>query len=82
MTIQLHNLTPEQIALLDKIWAIDELEDFARFCSRLPREKRQMVETLTRMMDEEYLEVDIQALSSYPIAEAWLSSIGVTLERN
>lgn len=82
MTIQLHGLTPEQVALLDKIWAMDESEDFERYCRQLPRNKRQMVATLTRMISQEYLEVDIQALSSYPVSEEMLSRIGVNLKRN
>lgn len=77
--IQIHNLTKEQVELLKTIWTIDTTEDFERFCRNLPSDKRMMVATLTRMVEEEYLEVDIQRLTSYAIAEQWLTSIGIKL---
>lgn len=78
--IQIHNLTSEQIDLLNKIWAIDDTEEFEKFCRSLPAEKRTMVSTLCIMIEDEYLEVDIQRAQSYPIAEQWLTNIGVKLK--
>ena len=77
--IEIHNLTKEQIEMLKTIWTIDKLEDFEHFCRSLPEDKRSMVATLTRLVEDEYLEIDIQRLTSYPIAEQWFTSIGIKL---
>jgi len=78
--IQIHNLAPEQVELLNKIWSMDDPEEFERFCRSLPANKRNMVSSLCIMIEAEYLEVDIQCASSYPVAENWLTSIGVKLK--
>ena len=40
MSIEINGLTPDQVAMLDEMWACDTLEDFEEFLETLePRER-------------------------------------------
>ena len=48
--IQLDNLTPEQVDMLDIMWALDTYEEYSAWLETLSEEDRRMADTLTKMI--------------------------------
>jgi hypothetical protein len=48
--IQLQNLTPEQVEMLDVMWELDSYEDYCNYLDSLPLEERRMAESLSQMV--------------------------------
>ena len=48
--IQLDNLTPEQVEMLDTMWSLDTYEDYCAYLDSLDAEDRRMAETLSRLV--------------------------------
>jgi len=48
--IQIQNLTPEQVEMLDVMWELDSYEDYCNYLDSLPLEERRMAESLSQMV--------------------------------
>jgi len=48
--IQIENLTPEQVEMLDTMWELDSYEDYCNYLDSLSLEDRHMAETLSQMV--------------------------------
>lgn len=48
--IQIENLTPEQVEMLDTMWALESYEEYQGYLDSLPSEERKMAETLAQMV--------------------------------
>ena len=50
MTIEINGLTPDQVAMLDEMWACDTLEDFDEFLYTLDPKEREEALRLQRLV--------------------------------
>lgn len=75
--MEIHNLTSEQVQMLDTIWAFETLEQIDSFKKGLPRYIRQQVDTLMEMIRLQTLDdmVDEYDLGDYPDARTFLEKI-------
>ena len=73
--IIIHGLTTEQRKMLDKIWSIDEPDDFEDFVGSLPRFRQQQVATLCLLINYEFMEFELDDMTTYTDADALLSKI-------
>ena len=48
--IQIENLTPEQVEMLDTMWELDSYEDYCNYLDSLSPEDRHTAETLSQMV--------------------------------
>lgn len=48
--IQIENLTPEQVEMLDVMWSLETYEDYCAYLDSLHPEDRKMAETLSEMV--------------------------------
>ena len=48
--IQIENLTPEQVEMLDTMWSLDTFEDYCAYLNSLHPEDRKMAESLSEMV--------------------------------
>lgn len=48
--MEIHNLTLEQVEMLDKIWSFESREELDRFRDQLPLFRRQQIDTLIELM--------------------------------
>lgn len=48
--IQIENLTPEQVEMLDTMWSLDTFEDYCEYLETLSVEDRKMAESLSQMV--------------------------------
>lgn len=73
--ITIHGLTEEQRIMLDKIWSIDEPDDFEDFVGSLPRFRQEQVATLCLLVNYEFAEFELEEMATYTDAEALLTKI-------
>ena len=48
--IQIENLTPEQVEMLDTMWSLDSYEEYQDYLDSLPACDRKMAESLAQMV--------------------------------
>lgn len=48
--IQIENLTPEQVEMLDIMWSLETYEDYCSYLDSLCSEHRKMAESLAQMV--------------------------------
>ncbi len=48
--IQLENLTPEQVEMLDTMWELESYEEYTQYLDSLNAEDRKMAETLSQLV--------------------------------
>lgn len=48
--IQIQNLTPEQVEMLDTMWELESYEDYCNYLDTLSLEDRRMAESLSQMV--------------------------------
>jgi hypothetical protein len=48
--IQIENLTPAQVEMLDTMWSLDTFEDYCEYLETLSAEDRKMAESLSQMV--------------------------------
>lgn len=48
--IQLENLTPEQVEMLDIMWSLESYDEFQDYLNSLSKSDRQMAETLAKLV--------------------------------
>jgi hypothetical protein len=56
MSIQLENLTPEQVEMCDIMWSFETLEEYLNWYELLDQENQQQADTLQRMIVMEAVE--------------------------
>jgi len=73
--MQLDNLTKEQADMCDIIWNVGTYDEFKSLSKTWPEQKRQMAVTLIHIMGYEDLELEIEKMKTYPIAEAVIQKV-------
>lgn len=73
--MRLDNLTKEQADMCDIIWNVGTYEEFKSLSKTWPEQKRQMAVTLIHIMSYEDLEIDIEKMNSFPIAEKLIQRV-------
>lgn len=73
MTID--GLTHEQVEMLDKLWSLDTIEEVLQFRSTLPLFRRQQIDTLMEMLQQEACEEVLQSMEHYPMVENLLARL-------
>jgi len=67
--MQIHNLTHEQVEMLDKIWEFDTLEQIEEFKRSLPLKRyRQQVDNLMELIRLQMIDDDLEENSDLTIA--------------
>ena len=56
MSIQLENLTPEQVEMCDIMWSFETLEEYLNWYELLDEQDQQQADTLQRMLVMEAVE--------------------------
>lgn len=73
--MQIENLTPEQVEMLDFMWnELDTEEEFLAWYDCLDSEQQQMADTLQRLLILEAFEEDLNK-SNYPDAKRVIQAI-------
>lgn len=73
--MRLDNLTKDQADMCDIIWNVGTYEEFKHLSKEWPEAKRQMAITLIHIMGYEDLELEIEKMQTYPIAEAIIQKV-------
>lgn len=73
--MRLDNLTKDQADMCDIIWNIGTYDEFKHLSKEWPEAKRQMAITLIHIMGYEDLELEIEKMQTYPIAEAIIQKV-------
>ena len=71
----LSNLTKNQVALLDEMWACDTLQEYETFLETLDPLDRAEAEMLQRLLLIEMLDEEMQAQTEYPDARRVIQQI-------
>jgi hypothetical protein len=70
--MQISNLTPYQVELLDAMWACDTLQEYEAFYELLDDEDKLLADNLQRLVILEALDEDMDNESSFPEANKLL----------
>lgn len=73
--MRLDNLTKDQADMCDIIWNVGTYEEFKSLSKTWPEQKRQMAITLIHIMGYEDLELEIEKMKTYPIADAIIQKV-------
>ena len=73
--MRLDHLTKEQADMCDIIWNVGTYEEFKSLSESWSEQKRQMAVTLIHIMGYEDLEIEIEKMNSFPIAEQLIQRI-------
>jgi hypothetical protein len=76
--MEIHNLTLEQVQMLDKLWTMETLEEIESFKRELPLFRRQQVDTLMELVRLQSLDDMIDAHDEgdcYPDADILFKKI-------
>ena len=71
----IRNLTANQVALLDEMWACDSFEEFENFLECLDAEDRKEAESLQKLLLVEMLDEDMAKQTEYPEAQRVIQAI-------
>jgi hypothetical protein len=66
--MQIRNLTPYQVELLDAMWACDTLAEYEAFYQLLDPEDQLLADNLQRLVIMEALDEEMAAQTSFPEA--------------
>jgi vacuolar-type H+-ATPase subunit C/Vma6 len=66
--MEISGLTPNQVAMLDEMWACDSLEEFEEFLSTLDPAERLEALSLQRLVLLEALDEHVAKMPQYPDA--------------
>ena len=70
--MQIRNLTPYQVELLDAMWSCDTLQDYEDFYNLLDEADQQLADNLQRLVIMESIDEDMAAQQSFPQAKSVL----------
>lgn len=75
--MQIHNLTSEQVEMLDKLWTFETMAEIENFKSQLPRFRRQQIDTLMELMRLQILDdmIDEEDIEVYPEAKKLIDRV-------
>jgi len=59
--LKIHNLTREQVQMLNKLWTMNTLEEVLEFRDTLPLFRRQQIDTLLEMVRLQIIDDDVDA---------------------
>lgn len=68
--MQIHNLTPYQVELLDAMWACDTFEEYEEFYLLLDAEDQLLADNLQRLVVMESIDEDMAQQTSFPEAKS------------
>lgn len=72
--IQIENLTPHQVKLLDTMWSINSEDDLMDWKATLSNSDQLMVESLIRMIVLALIDESIEIDSNYELANQLISN--------
>jgi hypothetical protein len=75
--MQINNLTPYQVELLDAMWACDTLGDYEAFYATLDDEDQLLADDLQRLVLLEALDEDMAAETEFPEAKKLLDQFRI-----
>ena len=75
--MQINNLTPYQVELLDAMWACDSMEEYDAFYATLDEEDQLLADNLQRLVIMEALDEDMAAETKFPEAEKLLDQFRI-----
>lgn len=75
--MEIHNLTHEQVEMLDKLWTLESMEEIVAFKQELPLFRRQQVDTLLALVFLQSIDdvFDQHDTEKYPIAEKLIKKL-------
>ena len=73
--MKIHNLTPEQVEMLTKLWSFHTLEEIDEFKQQLPLFRRQQIETLLALVMITALDDSVEGLPIYDNVESFFENI-------
>ena len=71
----INNLTPNQVALLDEMWACETYEEYANFLDCLDSTDRLEAENLQRLLLIEILDEEMAGQTEYPDARRVIQQV-------
>ena len=71
----LTGLTPRQVEILERLWAMDTLDDVERLKAVVSLGELNEIDTLMTMMIQEAQEEELALMDRYPDAEAMLERL-------
>jgi hypothetical protein len=75
--MQINNLTPYQVELLDAMWQCDTLEDYMEFYNNLDAEDQVLADNLQRLVIMESVDEDMLAQTEFPEAKKLLDQFRI-----
>jgi hypothetical protein len=79
-TMRIYDLTAEQCALLDKMWAIEQWDELQTWVATLSPAQQLEVDTLTEMISLAIVDEETEPLDTFSLAKSMLRDIGVTVK--
>lgn len=71
----INNLTPNQVALLDEMWACETFEEYQTFLDCLDSTDRAEAENLQRLLLIEILDEEMSSQTDYPDARRVIQQV-------
>ena len=71
----IRNLTPNQVALLDEMWACETYEEYENFLELLTAEDRREAEALQRLLLIETLDEEFDKMTEFPDANRVIRNV-------
>lgn len=73
--MKIHNLTKEQVEMLDHLWSLDTIEAIEDFKQELPRFRRQQVDTLLQLIHLQMIDDELAQTEDLQLAQDMLSGL-------
>lgn len=73
--MKIHNLTKEQVEMLDYLWSLDTIEAIEDFKQELPRFRRQQVDTLLQLIHLQMIDDELAQTEDLQLAQDMLSGL-------
>lgn len=72
MSIQIENLTPEQVEMCDLMWSFESAEEYLEWYALLDNEDRRQADVLQRLIILESMEPEIADMDNFWLANNYL----------
>lgn len=73
--LRIDDLSPEQVELLDQMWAIDTTSGLQDFIAQQPPETKKEIDLLIELVNLSYTDSIVDEMEVYPHAEEMLRNI-------
>lgn len=75
MRFEIHDLTKEDVQILDTIWALDTQEELDSYMNSISTEKRKRVNVLIELIRLSEIDSKVESMDDYPQAAELLKKI-------